>query len=134
MVSNFNGNGHSRFYRQVPFASRGGTFLSVWIHWLRLRAYLRGDIPIILFKSRRRSQHSPDCCSASTPESSRARFWTFLLYAALSLVGLWLCFRFVPETEGVPLERIERDFRLGGRCGIWEPRDSTKKINSRNRT
>jgi MFS transporter, SP family, galactose:H+ symporter len=39
--------------------------------------------------------------------------WTFLLYAALSLVGLWLCFRFVPETKGVPLERIERDLRLG---------------------
>jgi sugar porter (SP) family MFS transporter len=39
--------------------------------------------------------------------------WTFLLYAALSLVGLWFCFRFVPETKGVPLERIERDLRLG---------------------
>jgi sugar porter (SP) family MFS transporter len=39
--------------------------------------------------------------------------WTFLLYAALSLVGLWLCSRFVPETKGVPLERIERDLRLG---------------------
>jgi MFS family permease len=39
--------------------------------------------------------------------------WTFLLYAALSLIGLWLCFRFVPETKGVPLERIERDLRLG---------------------
>jgi len=38
--------------------------------------------------------------------------WTFLLYAALSLVGLWLCSRFVPETKGVPLERIERDLRL----------------------
>ena len=39
--------------------------------------------------------------------------WTFLLYAALSLAGLWFCFRFVPETKGVPLERIERDLRLG---------------------
>jgi MFS transporter, SP family, galactose:H+ symporter len=39
--------------------------------------------------------------------------WTFLLYAALSLAGLWFCFRFVPETKGVPLERIERNLRLG---------------------
>jgi hypothetical protein len=39
--------------------------------------------------------------------------WTFLLYAALSLAGLWFCFRFIPETKGVPLERIERDLRSG---------------------
>jgi hypothetical protein len=26
---------------------------------------------------------------------------TFLLYAVLSLAGLWFCFRFVPETKGV---------------------------------
>jgi MFS transporter, SP family, galactose:H+ symporter len=38
---------------------------------------------------------------------------TFLLYAVLSLLGLWFCFRFVPETKGVPLERIERDLRAG---------------------
>ena len=38
---------------------------------------------------------------------------TFLLYAVLSLAGLWFCFRFVPETKGVPLERIERDLRAG---------------------
>jgi SP family galactose:H+ symporter-like MFS transporter len=39
--------------------------------------------------------------------------WTFLLYAVLSLAGLWFCVRFVPETKGVPLERIERDLRAG---------------------
>jgi MFS transporter, SP family, galactose:H+ symporter len=39
--------------------------------------------------------------------------WTFLLYAALSLVGFWFCFRLIPETKGVPLERIERDLRAG---------------------
>jgi sugar porter (SP) family MFS transporter len=39
--------------------------------------------------------------------------WTFLLYAALSLGGFWFCFRFVPETKGVPLERIEGDLRSG---------------------
>jgi sugar porter (SP) family MFS transporter len=39
--------------------------------------------------------------------------WTFLLYAVLSLGGLWFCFRFVPETKGVPLERIEGDLRSG---------------------
>ncbi len=39
--------------------------------------------------------------------------WTFLLYAVLSLAGLWFCFRFVPETKGVPLEQIERDLRAG---------------------
>jgi MFS family permease len=38
---------------------------------------------------------------------------TFLLYAVLSLAGLWFCFRFVPETKGVPLERIEQDLRAG---------------------
>ena len=38
---------------------------------------------------------------------------TFLLYAILSLAGLWFCFRFVPETKGVPLESIERDLRAG---------------------
>jgi SP family galactose:H+ symporter-like MFS transporter len=37
----------------------------------------------------------------------------FLLYAALCVVGVWFCFRFVPETKGVPLERIERDLRAG---------------------
>src|SRR4029077_9377012 len=64
-----NGIRHSRFSRficQLPFGSRAGTFLSVWIHWVRPRAYRQRGIPIILFKSRRRSQHSPDCCSAST--------------------------------------------------------------------
>jgi SP family galactose:H+ symporter-like MFS transporter len=38
---------------------------------------------------------------------------TFLLYAVLSLAGLWFCFWFVPETKGVALERIERDLRAG---------------------
>ena len=38
---------------------------------------------------------------------------TFLLYAVLSLAGIWFCFRFVPETKGVPLERIESDLRAG---------------------
>lgn len=38
---------------------------------------------------------------------------TFLLYAALSAVGLWYCFALVPETKGVPLERIERNLRSG---------------------
>jgi SP family galactose:H+ symporter-like MFS transporter len=38
---------------------------------------------------------------------------TFLLYAVLSLAGLWFCFCFVPETKGVALERIERDLRAG---------------------
>jgi sugar porter (SP) family MFS transporter len=38
---------------------------------------------------------------------------TFLLYAVLSLAGLWFCFRFVPETKGVPLESIEGDLRAG---------------------
>ena len=37
----------------------------------------------------------------------------FLLYAILSLAGLCFCFRFVPETKGVPLERIEQDLRAG---------------------
>jgi sugar porter (SP) family MFS transporter len=37
--------------------------------------------------------------------------WTFLLYAALSAAGLWYCFALVPETKGVPLERIERNLR-----------------------
>jgi len=39
--------------------------------------------------------------------------WTFLLYAALSGTGLWYCFALVPETKGVPLERIERNLRSG---------------------
>jgi hypothetical protein len=34
---------------------------------------------------------------------------TFLLSAA----GLWYCFALVPETKGVPLERIERNLRSG---------------------
>jgi MFS transporter, SP family, galactose:H+ symporter len=34
-------------------------------------------------------------------------------FLCLSLAGLWFCFRFVPETKGVPLERIERDLRAG---------------------
>ena len=38
---------------------------------------------------------------------------TFLLYAVLSLAGVWFRFRFVPETKGVPLEQIERDLRAG---------------------
>jgi len=32
---------------------------------------------------------------------------------ALPLAGAWFCFRFVPETKGVPLERIERDLHRG---------------------
>src|SRR5246127_3533650 len=39
--------------------------------------------------------------------------WTFLLYAVLSAAGLWYCFVLVPETKGVPLERIERNLRSG---------------------
>jgi MFS family permease len=39
--------------------------------------------------------------------------WTFLLYAALSAAGLCHCFALVPETKGVPLERMERNLRLG---------------------
>jgi fatty acid desaturase len=38
---------------------------------------------------------------------------TFLLYAVLSLAGLFFCFRFVPETKGVSLEIIERNLRAG---------------------
>ena len=38
---------------------------------------------------------------------------TFLLYSVLSLAGLFFCFRFVPETKGVPLEIIERNLRAG---------------------
>jgi Sugar (and other) transporter len=34
---------------------------------------------------------------------------TFVLYSVLSLAGLFFCFRFVPETKGVPLEIIERN-------------------------
>jgi SP family galactose:H+ symporter-like MFS transporter len=40
---------------------------------------------------------------------------TFLLYAVLCLAGVWFCFKFVPETKGVPLERIERDLQQGRR-------------------
>jgi MFS transporter, SP family, galactose:H+ symporter len=40
---------------------------------------------------------------------------TFLLYAALSAAGLVYCFSLVPETKGIPLERIERNLRLGRR-------------------
>jgi MFS transporter, SP family, galactose:H+ symporter len=36
---------------------------------------------------------------------------TFVLYAALCVLGVWFCLRFVPETRGVPLESIERDLR-----------------------
>jgi MFS transporter, SP family, galactose:H+ symporter len=39
--------------------------------------------------------------------------WTFLLYAVLSAAGLWYCFALVPETKGVPLERIERNLQSG---------------------
>ena len=39
--------------------------------------------------------------------------WTFLLYAVLSAAGLCYCFALVPETKGVPLERIERNLRSG---------------------
>ena len=39
--------------------------------------------------------------------------WTFLVYAVLSAGGLWYCFALVPETKGVPLERIERNLRAG---------------------
>jgi MFS transporter, SP family, galactose:H+ symporter len=41
--------------------------------------------------------------------------FTFLLYAALSAAGFWYCFSLVPETKGIPLERIERNLRLGRR-------------------
>jgi MFS transporter, SP family, galactose:H+ symporter len=30
--------------------------------------------------------------------------WTFLLYAALCVFGVWFCLRFVPETKGVLLD------------------------------
>ena len=38
---------------------------------------------------------------------------TFLLYALLAAAALWYCFALVPETKGVPLERIERNLRSG---------------------
>src|SRR5258707_4706102 len=38
---------------------------------------------------------------------------TFLLYAVPSVAWLWVCFFFVPGTQGVGLERIERDLRAG---------------------
>jgi MFS transporter, SP family, galactose:H+ symporter len=53
---------------------------------------------------------------AVLPESPR---WLLLhqhkqeALKVLSLAGLWFCWRFVPETKGVPLERIERDLRAG---------------------
>jgi sugar porter (SP) family MFS transporter len=37
--------------------------------------------------------------------------YTFLLYAALAVLGVLFCLRFVPETKGVPLELIERHLR-----------------------
>src|SRR5258708_36575214 len=49
---------------------------------------------------------------------------TFLLYAVLSLAGLWFCFCFVPETKGVPLERLERALRARG------PRRQLGKLRS----
>jgi MFS transporter, SP family, galactose:H+ symporter len=47
--------------------------------------------------------------------NSMGNVLTFLLYAALSAAGFWYCFSLVPETKGVPLERIERNLRLGRR-------------------
>jgi hypothetical protein len=37
----------------------------------------------------------------------------YVVDAVFAGSGNWRCFRFVPETKGVPLERIERDLRLG---------------------
>jgi hypothetical protein len=37
----------------------------------------------------------------------------FLRYIFLSVASLWLCFRFMPQTNEVALERIERKLRAG---------------------
>ena len=39
--------------------------------------------------------------------------FTFLLYAAFTMVGLLLAIRFLPETRGVPLEKIEENIYAG---------------------
>lgn len=37
----------------------------------------------------------------------------FWLYGSMCLLAWFFCYRFVPETQGVPLERIEHNLRIG---------------------
>lgn len=44
---------------------------------------------------------------------------TFLVYAALSVVGWWFAYRLVPETKGHSLEQIERFWVEGRPIKAW---------------